>query len=104
VSRHEIVPFVLAGIGGIGGLVGTLIWSQILDVVNRHRSPNDQIPFGLVTWSDLSKYWPIWRRPILRQFRLLQPESHLYRWYVASLIWMYFFIAAAFAAWVEMSG
>lgn len=78
-----------------------LIWSQILDVVNRHRSPDDQIPFGFVTWSDIVKYWPMRRRPILRQFRRLQPKSHLYQWYVASLIWMFFFCAIAFAAFVS---
>jgi hypothetical protein len=103
VPKREIVPFILAAIGGIGGLVGTLIWSEMLDVVNRHRSPNDQIPFALVSWSDFINYWPIRRRPILREFRRLEPESRLHRWYVASLIWMFFFAAIAFAALVRMS-
>lgn len=98
---REIAPFILVGIAGVGGLVGTLIWSEMLDVVNRHRSPNDQIPFALVSWRDFIKYWPIRRRPIVREFRRLQPESHLYRWYIASYIWMFFFGAIAFATLVK---
>jgi hypothetical protein len=28
-SSREIVPFVIAFVGGIGGLVNTLVWSDI---------------------------------------------------------------------------
>lgn len=96
-SSRGVIPFLIAAIGGLGGLVGTLVWSDMLRAVNRQRPPDNQIPFGLVTWSDFARYWPLRRRPVIQEFRRLHPGSRLHYWYVASLIWMYVLVAIAFA-------
>jgi len=102
-SSRDAIPLLIAAIGGLGGLVATLVYSDMLRAVNRQRPPDNQVPFGLITWGDFVQHWPLRRRRVAKEFRRIRPESHLYRWYVASLIWMYVLIAIAFAAAVILS-
>jgi hypothetical protein len=96
-SSGEFIPLLLAFVGGLGGLVNALIWSDMLRALNGRRSAENQIPFSLVTWDDFEKHWPIRRRPFLKEFRQQFPESRLYFWYVASVVWMVSFLVAAAA-------
>ena len=90
-SSREIVPFVIAFIGGMGALVNTLVWSDILTTVNRSRPVDDQIPFAVTSLSDVRwaiKNIPFHRRKILQQFHREFPQSRLYYWYWASVGWI----------------
>jgi hypothetical protein len=96
-SSREIVPFVIAFIGGIGGLVNTLVWSDILTMVNRSRPVDDQIPIAVTSRSDVQsamKNFPFRRRKILDQFHREFPQSRLNYWYWASVGWMGFCVSA----------
>jgi hypothetical protein len=93
-SKREIIPFLLAAIGGIGGLVNALVSMSMVDAVNPKRPPDDQIPSLVTRWKDyewLLQNFPFpYRRPwkeYLQQF----PKSRLYFWHVVSLIWMFGF-------------
>lgn len=94
-STGELIPFVFALIGGLGGLVSTLVWSHMVRALNARRNAGDQIPFSLVTWDDFWKHWPIRRLPLLKEFRRDFPDSRLYFLYIAGIVWMYSFVGLA---------
>ena len=43
-SFREIIPFVLAAVGGIGGLANAVAELEIVDALNTKRPADDQIP------------------------------------------------------------
>jgi hypothetical protein len=98
-SKRDAFAFLLGLIGGMGSVVGLVAWWDILEVVNRARPPDDQIPAVFATWNDFAKYWPLRHGPILKEFRRLAPQSRLVYWYFASYLWLaVFVIIAAFVA------
>jgi hypothetical protein len=46
---------ILAILGGVGGLVNTLLDSEIVAALNTRRSPDDAIPFAIVSWDEFRK-------------------------------------------------
>ena len=97
-SNRELIACGLAIMGGFGGLAGTLAWSDIVAALNSRRSLDDQVRFGFTSREDfawLSNNYPhpYWR--LLKEFRQQNPGSRLYRWFVISLAWMFFFVIAA---------
>jgi hypothetical protein len=96
--KHEVILFVLAGIGGIAGPVGALIWSPIVDVLNSKRAASDQIPFGFASrkgFAWLLENYPYPFRKMLKEFRRQYPESRLHLWYIIRVVWMFSFLAVA---------
>ena len=90
-----LIPIGLCFIGGWGGLVGTIVWWQIVDALNCKRAASDQIPIAFASRKDfawlLENYpYPFWK--ILKEFRRQYPESRLYLWYIISVVWMFSFI------------
>jgi hypothetical protein len=99
-SIREIIPFALAAIGGIGGLVNALVEMEIVDALNTKRPPDNQIPNPPLSWNELTwylknpgfHYWGCRRR-----YRDQFPNGRLLSWQTASLVWMIsFFVASAF--------
>jgi hypothetical protein len=99
VSNREILAVVIAFFGGLGGLVSTLVWSDILSALNRSRPADNQIPFAITSLNEfrwLLKNFPFHRRRFLKDFRRECPQSRLYYWYLASFGWMVLsFVACA---------
>jgi hypothetical protein len=100
-SFPDIIPFILATVGGIGGMANALAGIEIVDALNTNRPIGDQIPNPPLAWNDFvwfSKnpgfgYWSCRRR-----YREQFPEGKLVSWQNAGLLWMVcFFIAAACA-------
>jgi hypothetical protein len=90
-SNREILAAVIAFSGGMGGLVSTLVWSDILSALNRFRPEEDQIPFAITSLSDvrwLLRNFPFHRWRFLEHFHREFPQSRLYYWYLASFGWM----------------
>ena len=95
-SGRQLLPFILAAIGGLGGFVDTVVYSDMVAALNALRAPNDQIPFAITDWDALKSpldggrltYWHV-----LRQFRREFPHSRLNAWNVASLAWMLIFLS-----------
>jgi hypothetical protein len=50
-SFREIIPFVLAAVGGIGGLANALAGMEIVDALNTNRPTDDQIPNPPLAWN-----------------------------------------------------
>lgn len=99
-SIREIIPFVLAAVGGIGGMANALVAMEIVDAVNTKRPADNQIPNPPLKWNEFlwflknpgSHYWGCRRR-----YREQFPEGSLLWWQNASILWMFcFFIASAF--------
>ena len=100
-SFREIIPFVLAAVGGVGGLANAVAGMEIVDALNTMRPADDQIPNPPLAWNEFvwfSKnrgfdYWSCRRR-----YREQFPEGKLVSWQNAGIVWMFcFFIAAACA-------
>ncbi|HEY2109682.1 MAG TPA: hypothetical protein VGH17_07255 [Candidatus Acidoferrales bacterium] len=100
-SFPEIIPFVLAAVGGIGGLANALAGMEMVDALNTKRPADNQIPNPPVTRTEFAwflknpgfGYWGC-RRKYRDQF----PHGNLLSWQNASMLWMFcFFIAAAWA-------
>jgi len=51
-SFREIIPFVLAAVGGIGGLANALAGMEIVDALNTNRPTDDQIPNPPLAWNE----------------------------------------------------
>jgi hypothetical protein len=91
-STREIIPFVVAAIGGIGAAVATLIHMSMVDDLNTRRRIDDQIPNPPLTWSELkwfgknpgSDYWSV-----LRKYRGEFPDGKLRFWHTAGIVWMF---------------
>ena len=94
-APKDLLPFALAFVGGWGGLGATIVWWQILDLLNTRRPPDDQLPVAILTRRDFVKHWPIpvWRH--VRDFHRQFPESKLYYWYWGCVAWLYTFVVAA---------
>jgi hypothetical protein len=90
-SSRDLVPFVIAFIGGLGGLVNTVVWRDILTIVNRARPVDEQIPFAFTSLSDVEwamRNFPFYPWKVLNQFHREFPQSRLYYWYWGSVAWM----------------
>jgi hypothetical protein len=92
---RELTPFVLAFVGGWGGVLSTIMWWQIIDLLNTRRPPDDQIPAALLTFQDYKKHHHGLVFKHIQEFHRQFPESRLYFWYWASICWMFAFILAA---------
>jgi hypothetical protein len=88
-TTRELIPLAIGYLGCWGGVIGTIVWWQIIDLLNTRRPPEDQIPAAIVTYKDFIKYYPlpVWRH--VRDFHRQFPESRLYFWYWASLAWLF---------------
>jgi hypothetical protein len=90
-SNRDKILVILAFLTGIGGLVHTLLYSDIVEALNARRPPDDQIPFGIFSWDDFKKThiqgWFYWKA--LTEFHREFPRSKLYRWSIVSLAWMF---------------
>ena len=96
-SSREIIPFVIAFIGGMGGLVNALVWSDILSIVNQSRPVDDQIRFAITSLSDLQsriKFSPFYVWRIVKDFHQRFPQNRLYYWCWGSAGWMVFCFVA----------
>jgi hypothetical protein len=97
-ATREIIPFVLAAIGGFGGLVSALIHMSMVDALNTQRPIDDRIPNPRVTWDDCK--W-IWKNPgfgywgVRRKYREQFPAGKLLFWETVSIAWMHIFEACA---------
>ena len=84
-------------LGGLGGLVNTLLFSDVIAALNTNRSPDDPIPFGLTSWDDFKKTriggWSYWK--VLREFRREFPNNKLCYWSMGSAGWMFLLFAIA---------
>jgi hypothetical protein len=91
-STREIIPFVVAAIGGIGAAVAALIHMGMVDALNTRRPIEAQIPNPPVTWSEFKwfgknpgfDYWSV-----LRKYREEFPDGKLRFWHTAGLVWMF---------------
>lgn len=101
-TTQDLIPLAVLFMGGWGGLLGTVVWWQILDLLNSRRPQDGQIPAAIVTWSDLIKHWPIpvWRH--VQEFHRQFPESRLYFWYWAALVWMFTMFLISFVLFATM--
>ena len=84
--HYAILPIILAVIGGLGGLVNTLVYSEIVSALNSRRSPDDPIPFAMTDLTRKNLEWSYWK--VLAEFRRDFPDSRLYLWSSVSLGWM----------------
>jgi hypothetical protein len=53
-SFREIIPFVLAAVGGIGGLANALAGMEMVDALNTKRPADNQIPNPPVTRTEFA--------------------------------------------------
>jgi hypothetical protein len=53
-SFPEIIPFVLAAVGGIGGLANALAGMEMVDALNTKRPADNQIPNPPVTRTEFA--------------------------------------------------
>jgi len=90
-SSRDKYLLILAVLGGLGGFVNTLLYSDIVAALNTKRPLDDQVPFGIFSWDDLKKTgiqgWHYWK--VLSEFHREFPRSKLYRWSIVSLVWMF---------------
>jgi hypothetical protein len=99
-SSRDKFLVIWAILGGLGGLVNTLLYSDIVAALNTRRPPDDPIPFGITSWDDFRKTrigaWSYWK--VLREFRREFPDSKLDYWSIVSAAGMFllFAIAAGF--------
>jgi hypothetical protein len=73
---HAILPLISAVIAGLGGLVHTLVYSDIVSALNSGRPPDAANPFAMTdfTLRDLEwSYGKVWA-----EFHREFPESKLY--------------------------
>ena len=75
---------ILIGLGiliGVAGLVSTLVWSDMVALLNQSRPTDDQIPFGRTSWREL-EWWlshgGYWR--LVNEFHRQYPTNRLYIW------------------------
>lgn len=95
-KTHQLIGAALFFIGGFGGLANALAYMSMIDSLNTQRSPNEQIPLAIVSWSDRRLYrargLSYWR--ILGEFREQFPHDRRYHWHLVSLVWMFCFFSA----------
>jgi hypothetical protein len=87
-SSRDKFLIVMALLGGVGGLVNTLLYSEIVAALNTRRPPDDAIPFGVMSWDDFKKMHGWWYWKVLTQFHREFPASKLYYWSIVSVGWM----------------
>jgi hypothetical protein len=97
VSSRDKFLVIWAILGGLGGLVNTLLYADVVAALNTKRSPDDPIPFAVMSWDDFKKTrigaWSYWK--VLREFRREFPDSKLYYWSIVSAAWMFLLFATA---------
>jgi hypothetical protein len=92
-SSRDKVLVILAVCGGLGGLVNTLVYSDIVSALNSKRTPGDSIPFALTDLTRKNWEWSYWK--VLREFHREFPDSKLNHWSIVSVGWMFLLFAIA---------
>jgi hypothetical protein len=94
-SSSEKFLVVLAILGGVGGLLNTLLYSDIVAALNARRPPDDAIPFTIMSWDEFKKKgrWHYWQ--VLMQFHREFPDSKLYYWSIVCAAWMFLLFVIA---------
>jgi hypothetical protein len=105
ISIREIIPFVVAAIGGFGGMVGALAHMRMIDALNSLRASGEQIPNPPTSGDEFRWFWKnpgfdYWS--VLRKYRIEFPDGKLRFWLTAGTIWAISWFAVAVVLFVVL--